>query len=61
MITDLKQLVVQDDSLALEKRVFVQHGPSALQLEQFVVAYEELSVSEKAIWDDFVNLLKSKG
>jgi len=61
MITDLKQIVVQDESLAGEKRSFVQHGADILQIKQFTVAYEELTVSEKATWDDFVNLLKSKG
>lgn len=61
MITDLKQIVVQDESLAGEKRAFVQHGPNIDEIQQFSVLYTDLTASEKTIWDDFVNLLKSKG
>jgi hypothetical protein len=61
MITDLKQIVVQDESLAGEKRVFIQHGPSIDEIQQISLLYNDLTQAEKDTWDNFVNLLKSKG
>lgn len=60
MITDLKQLVVQDESLSGEKIAYIQHGQD-MNIEQMSVAYVDLTQAEKDIWDNFVELLKSKG
>lgn len=60
MITDLKQLVVQEEALSGEKRVFAQFG-DITNLQQISVGYADLTPQEQAIWDDFVNLIKSKG
>lgn len=59
MITDLKQLVVQEEVLSGEKRTFVQFG-DIMNLQQISVAYADLTPQEQATWDDFVNLLISK-
>lgn len=60
MEIELKQIVVQDESLDNEKRALVQHGKTIEQIQQFAVTYESLTQAEKDLWDSFVNLLISK-
>lgn len=60
MITDLKQLVVQEEALSGEKRAFAQFG-DIMNMQQISVVYADLTPQEQATWDDFVNLMISKG
>jgi len=56
---NLQQIVVQETT-ADEVRALAQYGSGIMPEKQVMVIYSELSDSEKAIWDAFVTMIKSK-
>ena len=56
---NLQQIVVQETT-ATEVRALAQYGTSFMPEKQVEVIYSELSVEEKAIWDAFVTMIKTK-
>lgn len=56
---NLQQIVVQQTT-APYVRALAQYGESFIPESQTEIIYDELSDSEKQIWDDFVQLIKSK-
>lgn len=58
---NLNQIVVQLTELTCPiVRALAQYGTDIYQPNQYEVIYEELSESEKIIWDNFIEMIKSK-
>jgi hypothetical protein len=56
---NLQQIVVQETT-APYVRALVQYGTSFMPEKQVEVIYSELSTEEKAIYDAFVTMIKTK-
>jgi hypothetical protein len=56
---NLQQIVVQLTTAPYE-RALAQYGTSFMPETQIEVIYSELSDSEQAIWDSFVEMIKTK-
>ncbi len=56
---NLQQIVVQETT-STYVRALAQYGTSFMPETQVEVIYSELSVEEKAIWDAFVTMIKTK-
>lgn len=56
---NLQQLVIQLTT-SPEVRVLLQFGTDFLPQSQTIINYEELSLDEKEIWDNFINMLKNR-
>lgn len=56
---NLQQIVVQE-AMASFPRAFAQYGYQYMPERQVEVIYSELSDEDKAIWDAFVTMIKSK-
>jgi len=56
---NLQQIVLQETS-APYVRALAQYGTAFMPETQVEVIYSELSVEEKAIWDAFVTMIKTK-
>jgi hypothetical protein len=56
---NLQQIVVQETT-APYVRALAQYGTSFMPETQIEVIYSELSVEERAIWDAFITMIKSK-
>ena len=56
---NLQQIVLQETT-APYVRALAQYGTGFMPENQVEVIYSELSIEEKAIWDSFVELIKSK-
>ena len=58
-MNDLQQIVVQETT-APEKRALAQYGAGFIPETQVEIKYEDLDVTEKAVWDAFVDMIKTK-
>jgi hypothetical protein len=56
---NLQQIVVQETT-APYVRALAQYGAEFMPASQVEVIYSDLSEAEQAIWDAFVELIKSK-
>lgn len=56
---DLLQIVVQELT-ADEKRAIAQYGDNIIPSTQTVIVYSSLTVEEKAIYDAFITMIKTK-
>ena len=56
---NLQQIVVQLTTAPYE-RALAQYGTSFMPETQIEIIYSELSDREKAIWDSFVEMIKTK-
>jgi len=56
---NLQQIVVQLTTAPFE-RALAQYGTSFMPETQIEVIYSELSVEDKAIWDAFITMIKTK-
>jgi hypothetical protein len=56
---NLQQIVLQETTAPFV-RALAQYGASMIPSNQVEVIYSELSEEEKAIWDAFVTMIKSK-
>jgi hypothetical protein len=56
---NLQQIVLQETT-APYVRALAQYGTGFMPENQIEVIYSELSDSDKAIWDAFVTMIKSK-
>jgi hypothetical protein len=56
---NLQQIVVQLTTAPFE-RALAQYGTSFMPDTQIEIIYSELSDSEQAIWDSFVEMIKTK-
>jgi hypothetical protein len=56
---NLQQIVVQETT-APYVRALAQYGTSFMPETQIEVIYSELTEEEKAIWDAFVTMIKTK-
>jgi hypothetical protein len=56
---NLQQIVVQLTTAPFE-RALAQYGTSFIPDNQIEIIYSELSDSEQAIWDSFVEMIKTK-
>ena len=56
---NLQQIVLQETTAPFV-RALAQYGTGFMPESQVEVIYSELSVEEQAIWDTFVELIKSK-
>jgi len=56
---NLQQIVVQLTTAPFE-RALAQYGTSFIPDNQIEIIYSELSDREKAIWDSFVEMIKTK-
>lgn len=56
---NLQQIVLQETT-APYVRALAQYGTGFIPENQVEVIYSELSTGEKAIWDAFVTMIKSK-
>ena len=56
---NLQQIVVQETT-APYVRALAQYGTEFMPAAQVEVIYSDLSEAEQAIWDAFVELIKSK-
>lgn len=56
---NLQQIVLQETT-APYVRALAQYGTGFIPETQVEVIYSELSEEEKAIWDTFVTMIKSK-
>jgi hypothetical protein len=55
----LQQIVVQETT-SESRRSLAQYGEGVVPSRQVDIFYEELTPTEKKIWDDFIELVKSK-
>jgi len=55
----LQQIIVQETT-ASEKRSLAQYGSGIIPDRQVEVIYDDLTVEEKAVYDAFIELIKSK-
>lgn len=56
---NLRQVVLQILTSPYE-RALAQYGNETIPSFQVEIKYEELNSEEKKIWDDFVNMIKTK-
>ena len=56
---NLQQIVVQETT-APYVRALAQYGTSFMPETQIEVIYSELTEEEKAIWDAFITMIKTK-
>lgn len=56
---NLQQIVLQERTAPFV-RALAQYGTDFMPQEQIEIIYSELSEKEKAIWDNFVEMIKSK-
>jgi len=56
---NLQQIVVQITTAPYE-RALAQYGNDLMPQTQTEIIYSELSKEEKAIWDSFITMIKSK-
>jgi hypothetical protein len=56
---NLQQIVVQETTSEY-KRALAQYGESIVPSTQVEIVYSELSDDEKLIYDNFINMIKSK-
>jgi hypothetical protein len=56
---NLQQIVLQETTAPFV-RALAQYGTGFMPENQIEVIYSELSDSDKAIWDAFVTMIKSK-
>jgi hypothetical protein len=56
---NLQQIVVQETT-APYVRALAQYGTSFMPETQIEVIYSELTEEEKAIWDSFITMIKTK-
>ena len=56
---NLQQIVVQETTSAYV-RALAQYGTSFMPETQIEVIYSELTEEEKAIWDAFITMIKTK-
>ena len=56
---NLQQIVLQETTAPFV-RALAQYGTSFMPENQIEIIYSELSKEEKAIWDSFVAMIKSK-
>jgi len=56
---NLQQIVLQETTAPFV-RALAQYGTDLMPQSQVEVIYSELSDEEKAIWDAFVTMIKSK-
>lgn len=56
---NLQQIVLQETT-ATYVRALAQYGTDLMPENQIEVIYSELSEEDKAIWDAFVTMIKSK-
>jgi len=56
---NLQQIVLQETT-APYIRVLAQYGTTFMPENQVEVVYSELSAADKAIWNAFVTMIKSK-
>ena len=56
---NLQQIVVQETTAPFV-RALAQYGTDFMPSDQVEVIYSELSEEDKAIWDAFVSMIKSK-
>jgi hypothetical protein len=56
---NLQQIVVQETT-SDEVRALAQYGAGIMPEKQIIIIYSELSDDDKAIWDAFVTMIKSK-
>lgn len=56
---NLQQIVVQETTAPFV-RALAQYGTGFIPETQIEVVYDELNAQEKAIWDAFVTMIKSK-
>jgi len=56
---NLQQIVVQETS-APYVRALAQYGTAFMPENQVEVVYSELSTEDKAVWNAFVTMIKSK-
>lgn len=56
---NLQQIVLQETTAPFV-RALAQYGTDFIPENQVEVIYSELSVEEKAIWDAFVEMIKTK-
>ena len=55
----LQQIVLQETTAPFV-RALAQYGTSFMPETQIEIVYSELTTDEKAIWDAFVTMIKSK-
>jgi hypothetical protein len=58
-MNNLQQIVVQETT-APYKRALAQYGEGIMPESQKEIIYSELTTSEKAIYDSFIEMIKSK-
>lgn len=58
-MNNLQQIVVQETTAPFV-RALAQYGTEFIPETQIEVVYDELNSQEKAIWDSFVEMIKSK-
>jgi hypothetical protein len=56
---NLQQIVVQETTSPF-KRALAQYGEGIMPDTQKEIIYSELSIEEKAIYDNFITMIKSK-
>ncbi len=56
---NLQQIVVQETT-SDEVRALAQYGTGIMPEKQIIIIYSDLSDSDKATWDAFVTMIKSK-
>jgi hypothetical protein len=59
MMENLQQIVVQITTAPFE-RALAQYGNTFMPDNQIEIIYSDLSVEEKLIWDNFVEMIKNK-
>lgn len=58
-MNDLQQIVIQETT-APYKRALAQYGTGFMPETQVEVKYEDLNVTEKAVYDAFIEMIKTK-
>lgn len=58
-MNDLQQIVVQETT-APYKRALAQYGTGMVPESQVEVVYDDLTAQEKAVYDAFIDMIKSK-
>ncbi len=58
-MNDLQQIVVQETT-APYKRALAQYGTGMVPESQVEVVYDDLTAPEKAVYDAFIDMIKSK-
>lgn len=58
-MNDLQQIVVQETT-APYKRALAQYGTGIVPDQQVEIIYDDLTAQEKAVYDAFVDMIKTK-